>query len=1136
MKFNIKHKVNIFIFITFSIIACSFVFILLPFQHLRTKTSVNIVKQIIKTTIDMELEDIGNDIFSKHIRALNIRLLNILKNKNILQINIYDIQGNLIISKGVQISSSNLSDHQIENSIKQDITNIRYTGEYNIFSYLKEINIAGERLGFICLFYSIDDIEKEKTLSFIIFGCLLAGILITMIVVLNFIISRVIISKVEDIKNAFKELKTTGQGKQIKVSGKDELIELKTFFNYMSLEISKMYNQIEQKNLQLKYLNDKKNDFLANTSHELRTPLNGIIGICESLLSGVGGTLPLEAKNNLLIIVTSAKRLTNIVNDILDFSKLKKSKIILNKKPINLYNLVEMLISLSTSLIGNKQLILINSINPYSNPVFADENRLQQIINNLLTNAVKYTKSGSVEISSKEIDNVMHISVEDTGIGIDKEKFENDYFNDEDNKTPALGLSITKKLIKLHDESIWVESKPGKGTKFTFTMKIAANLAGKEKTEDKIINDNKAKFDKILEIYDKDDSNKDSKDEMDLKISEQVFDILVVDDEPINIQVVENLLYFEKFNIISASSGKQALDYLKNEKIPDLILLDIMMPEMSGYDVCLEIRKKYSANELPIIMLTAKNQIIDLVKGYETGANDYITKPVSETQLKVRLKTLIKVSSLNKQLKDTNQRLKESEEKFRGIFENAVEGIFQTTPEGKIISANQSLANIMGYPMEEMEILDLFDVNKIYVNRDERQIFAQILIEQGHIIGFETRLYKKDRSKIWVSISARSVFDENGRLFCYEGSLLDITQRKEKEKAEKEREEAEKRAEKIKAELHAKEAETQKKLFDAFIKSIATAIEEKSAYTGGHIRRVVDLTMMIAKRINEISVGPFKDVRFSDDEFEELQMAAWMHDIGKITTPESVVDKSTKLEAVFDRIDLIQIRFNLIAELNEENYVKQRNKLISSGNYSNEELEDIENKFIEELKIIKKDFEFIKSCNSASEFMSDEMLERLNEIASKTYKIDGEEKNWLTENELKNLSIKKGTLTTEERKIVENHAAMTIKILEQIPFPYNLKNVKQYAGNHHEKLDGSGYPFGLTAKDLPYQSRILTIADIFEALTAKDRPYKKPMELMKAVKILKFMKQDGHIDPDIFDLFVESELYNQYAEKELYCQ
>lgn len=322
-------------------------------------------------------------------------------------------------------------------------------------------------------------------------------------------------------------------------------------------------------------------------------------------------------------------------------------------------------------------------------------------------------------------------------------------------------------------------------------------------------------------------------------------------------------------------------------------------------------------------------------------------------------------------------------------------------------------------------------------------------------------------------------------------------------------------------------------LLYAFIKSIATAIDKKSPYTGGHINRVVSLTMMLAETINNTNKGMFKNVNFNENEMEELKLAAWMHDVGKITTPEYVMDKSKKLETIFNRISLIETRFQVIAKSIENKYLSRKVELMQNGKTNGSKIKQLDNELAGNIKLLQEELDFIKKCNNPGEFLSDDKIEKIKEIANKTYSFNNMDYQYLTEDEIKNLCIQKGSLTEEERKIIENHATMTLKMLKELPFPQKLANVPEYAAGHHEKLDGSGYPRGLTKKELSIQSRIMAVADIFEALTAKDRPYKKPMKLSQAVKIMGFMKKDRHIDPDIYDLFMESHLFYDYAKKEM---
>lgn len=322
-------------------------------------------------------------------------------------------------------------------------------------------------------------------------------------------------------------------------------------------------------------------------------------------------------------------------------------------------------------------------------------------------------------------------------------------------------------------------------------------------------------------------------------------------------------------------------------------------------------------------------------------------------------------------------------------------------------------------------------------------------------------------------------------------------------------------------------------LFDSFIKTIAIAIDEKSPYTAGHIQRVQKLTMDIATRMSEKTEGPFRDFSMNEDELKELSIAAWLHDVGKIITPEHVVDKSTKLEKIFDMANVIAVRYEVFKRDAKIRALEEKLKLYESASAPAKDLKETDDKWEQEYNSLAEEEKFVLNCNQPGEFMDDEKIERLKKIASKKWDCNGQEMPYLTGDELLNLSIRKGSLTAEERKIIENHALVTFKMLGKLPFPKKLKRVVEYASSHHEKLDGTGYPFGLKADQLPIPSKVIAIADIFEALTARDRPYKKPMPVSQALKILGFMKKDGHIDGEILDLFIKEKIYSDYAQQEL---
>ena len=323
-------------------------------------------------------------------------------------------------------------------------------------------------------------------------------------------------------------------------------------------------------------------------------------------------------------------------------------------------------------------------------------------------------------------------------------------------------------------------------------------------------------------------------------------------------------------------------------------------------------------------------------------------------------------------------------------------------------------------------------------------------------------------------------------------------------------------------------------LFESFIKLIASAIDAKSPYTGGHCARVPEITIMLAEAVAATRDGPFADIVFSDKEMYELKIAAWLHDCGKVATPEFVVDKSTKLETIYDRVNEVETRFAVIKRDEEIKKLKKELKIEKDRSLSSiekaDKIDHLTKGYRKRVRILKKDLDFIKESNIGGEFMSGDKKERVHEIANYKWKPNGKIENFLSENEVYNLTIPRGTLTPEERKVINDHIVVTIKMLEELPYPKHLQNVPEFAGGHHETLDGTGYPKGLTKDEMSVQARIMAIADIFEALTARDRPYKKGKTLSQAMRILGFMKNDAHIDADLFEIFVKEKIYMKYAE------
>jgi len=324
-------------------------------------------------------------------------------------------------------------------------------------------------------------------------------------------------------------------------------------------------------------------------------------------------------------------------------------------------------------------------------------------------------------------------------------------------------------------------------------------------------------------------------------------------------------------------------------------------------------------------------------------------------------------------------------------------------------------------------------------------------------------------------------------------------------------------------------------LFESFIAMINTAIDEKSPYTGGHCQRVPELTMMLAEAVNETKQGALQDFDMSDKDRYELKIAGLLHDCGKVTTPVHVVDKATKLELIFDRIHLIDTRFEVLRRDAEIELLKGKAALLQQGLDElslRERANQLEQAYKARLRQFDQDREFLRKCNIGGEFMPPEAQEHVRRIADyKWLDQSGNTAHFLTEDEVENLNIPRGTLTDKEREIINYHIVATIKMLEALPWPKHLRHVPEYAGGHHERMDGKGYPRGLKRDEMSVQARVMGIADIFEALTARDRPYKKGKTLTESLQILGKFKEGGHIDPDLFDVFVRRKVYQRYAEQ-----
>ncbi|MDM8559806.1 two-component regulator propeller domain-containing protein [Candidatus Parabeggiatoa sp. HSG14] len=634
-------------------------------------------------------------------------------------------------------------------------------------------------------------------------------------------------------------------------------------FNYIQIQRKKLYEkQLElerEKEIaaQLKETDRLKDEFLANTSHELRTPLNGIIGLAESLIDGAAGPITQILHSNLSMIAGSGHRLLNLVNDILDFSKLKKQEFDLQIKTIDIRSIAQVVLTLSQPLIGHKKVQLVNAIPSDLSQVNADENRVQQILYNLVGNAIKFTESGTVEISAKIVEggnsnSQLAITVSDTGIGIPEDKLGTIFeaFEQGDGSTSrnyggtGLGLAVTQQLVQLHKGEMQVQSQVGKGSQFTFTLPLSeddVDLAQQAMTSrqtlptnelipatallpgsatpispheglslaalphkefistpnvDVLSSYNKKILHDIPPIASVNPSSQNlvptqtalagntsitTLPEPIIALTQGEFTILIVDDEPVNRQVILNHLSLQNYTTIQAESGIEALAIIEGGNKPDLILLDIMMPQMSGYEVTQKIRETWQANELPIILLTAKTQVSDLVVGFESGANDYLTKPVSKDELLVRIKTHLHIL----QLKAETLRLAiENKNRLTQFLESVPVGIGILDSSGTLFYHNQKAKRLLGKEGELTATTEeIVSVCQFYIV-DSEQPYPTEKLPIVRALGGEystiedIEIHRNDKI-IPLEMWGSPIFDEAGEIVYTINTLQDITERKQ---------------------------------------------------------------------------------------------------------------------------------------------------------------------------------------------------------------------------------------------------------------------------------------------------------------------------------------------------------------------
>lgn len=453
-----------------------------------------------------------------------------------------------------------------------------------------------------------------------------------------------IVTMVHDILFLQDPFKYYWIGKQIFPLGMFALIFIEA--TELARRFSNAFRTIETMTERLLSLDRLKDEFLANTSHELKTPIHGIINLSQSILEGAANRLNDFEKENMSTIVSISRRLANLINDILDFSKLKNSELVLRRDAVGLQPLVSVVLEMFRHLAGDKQVRFVDGLSDNIPSVNADEDRLVQILYNLIGNALKFTAEGEIRVTARERAGWLEISVHDTGIGISQDNLEAIFESFEQaNRMIAkefggtgLGLSITKRLVELHGGTIGVSSVVGKGSIFTFTLPLASGV-NSQMLEPGVLAEMPRGLAELAAGLEA------SSEGTFISSSGKEFTILVADDDPVNRHVLTTLLSSDNCSVIAVANGTKALEVLENNRRIDLAVIDLMMPGMSGYEVCRRIRERYSLSELPVLLLTSRNRSEDMLAAFEAGVNDFLSKPVEAGELRARIRTLLNMKT-----------------------------------------------------------------------------------------------------------------------------------------------------------------------------------------------------------------------------------------------------------------------------------------------------------------------------------------------------------------------------------------------------------------------------------------------------------------------------------------------------------
>ena len=629
-----------------------------------------------------------------------------------------------------------------------------------------------------------------------VFLCLLAFAVAT---IAGIFTARWITLSIAQVSQASEAVAQGDLNQKVACNAITEIGKLANSFNSMADQLKASFAELEAKNADLQRLDQLKDEFLANTSHELRTPLNGMIGIAESMLDGATGDLSDEQHHNLKLLAQSGKRLVNLVNDLLDFSKLRHGELHLNLKPVSLREMVEIVLQLDRVLIANKDLQLLNHIPADLPLVRADENRLQQILHNLIGNAIKFTPQGRVEITASLVQSsspMIAIAISDTGIGIPADKLDRIFESFEQVEGSArrkyggtgLGLAITRNLVELHGGRIWVQSTLGEGSAFTFTLPVnePASITPVSQNPVSMMPTGLLSSDVAQDCQPEpllDSTEALSLESLDNLSRELCPHILIVDDEPVNLQVLKNFLKLQNYKLTLAADGQTALILLEQGLNPDIILLDVMMPRMTGYEVIKVIRQQFSADRLPIILLSARNQPEDIVLGLEVGANDYLTKPINKDELLARIQTHLQI----RQLQEETIQLTVAYERQLAQFLDALPvGVSVHNPDGSIFYFNQMAKQLLQQDIlpdvDPKKFASAYQVyrpgtNTLYPNPQLPVIRAL----EGERVRTEDLEIHVNETVIPLEVVGTPIWDEQGAVKYALTAFQDITERKRAE-------------------------------------------------------------------------------------------------------------------------------------------------------------------------------------------------------------------------------------------------------------------------------------------------------------------------------------------------------------------